>query len=119
MLTDGFNNAGNVDPTTAARIASKYNIKIYSIGIAKDETDTDAAPIIKQIALITSGKYFPVDKKEALNTVIEEINEMEKSKFQDKNYKLRYEYAFLLINIGILLILLAFILDHFVFLQVP
>ncbi|HBQ59264.1 MAG TPA: aerotolerance regulator BatA, partial [Balneolaceae bacterium] len=32
LLTDGQNNAGEIDPVTAADLASTYNIKIYTIG---------------------------------------------------------------------------------------
>src|SRR6266581_7560458 len=33
LVTDGVNNAGSIDPMTAANLASKYGIKIYTIGV--------------------------------------------------------------------------------------
>src|SRR6266852_4485940 len=33
LVTDGVNNAGSIEPMTAANIASKYGIKIYTIGV--------------------------------------------------------------------------------------
>ncbi|MCF6185341.1 MAG: VWA domain-containing protein, partial [Bacteroidales bacterium] len=36
LLTDGENNAGNIDPMTAADLAAKFNIKVYTIGVGKN-----------------------------------------------------------------------------------
>ncbi|MGB0811726.1 MAG: vWA domain-containing protein, partial [Flavobacteriaceae bacterium] len=36
LLTDGVNNAGFVDPTTAAGLASSYGIKTYTIGLGSN-----------------------------------------------------------------------------------
>src|SRR5204862_8259017 len=33
LVTDGVNNAGSIDPSTAARVAAKFGIKIYTIGV--------------------------------------------------------------------------------------
>src|SRR5206468_2648741 len=33
LVTDGVNNAGSIDPITAARLAAKFGIKIYTIGV--------------------------------------------------------------------------------------
>ena len=33
LLTDGVNNAGSLDPITAAEIAKEYGIKVYTIGV--------------------------------------------------------------------------------------
>jgi Ca-activated chloride channel family protein len=33
LLTDGVNNAGFIEPETAADIAKQYGIKVYTIGI--------------------------------------------------------------------------------------
>lgn len=33
LLTDGVNNAGSIDPLTAAKLAAHYGIKIYTIGV--------------------------------------------------------------------------------------
>src|SRR5262249_34909766 len=33
LVTDGVNNAGSIEPMTAANLASKYGIKIYTIGV--------------------------------------------------------------------------------------
>lgn len=117
ILTDGLNNAGSVDPLTAADMAANFGVKIYAIGI--DESDEYMGLLLKKIASLTSGKFFPVDEPEALKTVVESINEMEKTYFFDQNYELSSEYAFFFINIGVLLILAAFIFDHFLFLKLP
>ena len=35
LLTDGDNNAGEIDPITAASLATTFDIKIYTIGVGK------------------------------------------------------------------------------------
>ena len=35
LLTDGDNNAGEIDPMTAANLAAAFDIKIYTIGAGK------------------------------------------------------------------------------------
>ncbi|MGZ5282364.1 MAG: vWA domain-containing protein, partial [Bacteroidia bacterium] len=49
LLTDGINNAGIIDPATAAEIAKKFNIKVYTIGMAANIDDR----LMKQMAEIT------------------------------------------------------------------
>ena len=38
LVTDGVNNAGSIDPLTAARLASEMGVRIYTIGVGTDET---------------------------------------------------------------------------------
>lgn len=47
LLTDGQNNAGEIDPVTAADLAVTYGIKIYTIGAGTRGT-----------APTCSGSYF-------------------------------------------------------------
>lgn len=70
LVTDGANNAGQIDPATAARLAAGEGVKIYPIGIGADpdkgatsilglNTSLDLdEPSLKEIAEITGGQYF-------------------------------------------------------------
>ncbi|MDE3269018.1 MAG: VWA domain-containing protein, partial [Pseudomonadota bacterium] len=71
LLTDGENTAGIIDPTISAKIASDYDVKIYTIGIGSNEAVPvpHAGQIFRQqlpldegllqdIAKQTGGKYF-------------------------------------------------------------
>lgn len=94
LLTDGTNNTGDVAPATAAEIAAKKGIKVYTIGIGRDGksvvTDpygfsrtTIDTPIdeetLEEIAGVTGGKYFRVTDANALTHVFEEIDKLEKT----------------------------------------
>ena len=77
LLTDGENNAGTIDPGTAASLAQSFGIKVYTIGMGKAEgaripyADTTFGKryrevltyldedTLKQIANGTEGRYFP------------------------------------------------------------
>jgi Ca-activated chloride channel family protein len=70
LVTDGANNAGQIDPATAARLAATEGVKIYTIGIGADpdkgatsilglNTSLDLdEPALREIADITGGQYF-------------------------------------------------------------
>lgn len=112
LLSDGDNTAGNIDPTTAAEMASAYGIKMYSIGIGKDgrvpfgkdffgntryvENTLDETTL-KEIADIGEGEYFRVSDKEALVNVFNLIDQYEKAEIQETRYKdtTDFYYAYL------------------------
>lgn len=94
LLTDGTNNAGDVAPSTAARIAKQKGIKIYTIGVGTNgsikitdpygfstttmETKIDEASL-KNIASQTNGKYFRATDSKMLNRIFDEIDSLEKT----------------------------------------
>ena len=96
LLTDGSNNAGEIDPAAAAAMAAKYGIKIYTIGMGTDgpapmpvqdalggertvmvRGDLDEASL-QQIAATTGGTYFRATDIRDLQGVYGEINRLEK-----------------------------------------
>lgn len=94
LLTDGTNNAGDVQPSTAAEIARQKGIKIYTIGVGTDGSITVADPYgfstttietkideesLKSIAKATDGKYFRATDSRALRNVFDEIDALEKT----------------------------------------
>lgn len=105
LITDGTNNAGVVAPETAAEIAKDLGVKIYAIGVGastageavpyKDENGNTigmymTAPIddasLRSIAQITGGKYFSASSANALTEVFEEIDALEKTEFDVRNF---------------------------------
>ncbi len=104
LLTDGSNNAGSVDPVTAAKAAAAYGIKIYSIGAATPEgglmpvddplmgrrmvqikNDIDEDTLLK-LATLTGGKYFRAKSEGALKEIFKEIDSMEKTDIKVTEY---------------------------------
>lgn len=104
LLTDGSNNTGNVAPLTAAEIARQLGIKVYTIGIgrngmapypAEDEFGRMSfvnMPVVideatlKQIASLTGGKYFRATDNNVLAQVFEEIDKLEKTELDVRNF---------------------------------
>ena len=97
LLTDGVNNAGQIDPLTAAETAQALGVRVYTIGVGT----TGEAPyllddprfgrryvrvvvridedILREIASRTGGRYFRATDPEALSHVYAEIDRLERS----------------------------------------
>lgn len=105
LLTDGTNNSGVVAPLTAAEIAQKEGIRIYTIGLGTRGTaETPYAqgfggellykpmPVtideesLKKVAQMTGGKYFRATDNDVLTSIFNEIDKLEKSKIDVKNF---------------------------------
>lgn len=106
LLTDGTNNAGDIPPSTAAQIAKKKGIKIYTIGIGTNgsiritdpygfstttiETKIDEESL-KEIAELTDGKFFRAKDEKVLRHVFDEIDALEKSVLDIDKYTMTEE----------------------------
>lgn len=137
LITDGENNAGNIDPVTAAELAKTFGIKVYSIGVGKgglvpfpvndplfgkryvqanveiDETT------LKRIADITGGLFFRARDSRALAEIYEKINQLEKTEIKVKEYRSYGElFPYFLIP-GLILLFLETVLSRTVLLKVP
>jgi len=122
LLTDGENNAGNIDPMTAADLAAKFNIKVYTIGVGKNgyadmpiqtifgmQTQKVEVKIdeetLKLISEKTGGKYFRATDNEKLKKIYDEIEKLEKDKIKEKTAKrMQEEYMKFLIPALMLLV---------------
>jgi Ca-activated chloride channel family protein len=104
LLTDGQNNAGMVDPTTAARVAASLGLKVYTIGVGTRgrapvpiddpvfgrrlisvEVDIDEVTL-RRIADLTGGAYFRATDRRELREIYQRIDEMEKSKVESETF---------------------------------
>lgn len=97
LLSDGSNNAGELDPITAADLASQFDIKIYTIGAATDQSLTYIPGVgrmlneidektLKEIARETGGKYFRARDKDMLSEIYAQIDSMERTEIEVKSY---------------------------------
>jgi len=104
LLSDGSNNAGELDPTTAADLASQFNIKVYTIGAATDQSLSYIPGVgrmvneideetLKAIAKTTGGRYFRARDKDMLTGIYQQINDMERTEIEMKSYT-RFEELF-------------------------
>jgi Ca-activated chloride channel family protein len=112
LLTDGINNRGEIAPATAAGIAKTFGVRVYTIGVGTQGTapypvqtpfgtqyqdmpvEIDEA-ILKDIAQTTGGRYFRATDNDKLVQVYSEIDKLEKSKIDVKQF-IRKEEKFLI-----------------------
>ncbi|TGL88310.1 VWA domain-containing protein [Leptospira congkakensis] len=78
LLTDGVSNTGKLDPETASYAAKAYGIKVYSIGIGKEQSQYEVNyESLEKISESTTGKFFRAESPEVLQEVLNEINSLE------------------------------------------
>jgi Ca-activated chloride channel family protein len=126
LLTDGINNAGQIDPLTAADMARAMEIKIYTIGAGKDGQPyflvddpifgqryvPGGEPLILdeetlgEVARRTGGLYFRAQDPESLSRIFARIGEMETTGVKTKEYSLFTELGpgFLLAALALLVL---------------
>ena len=130
LLTDGENNAGTIDPLTAAQAAKALNIKVYTIGMGKEggafipyhdpifglqyspnRTYVDEETL-KQIAEITDGRYFRATDNQKLSEIYQEINQLETTKIEVTEYTRYKELAAYPLILAALLLMLEIVLSN-------
>lgn len=136
LLTDGVNNAGEVDPISAAEIASTFGIRIYTIGVGTRgeapypvqtpfgtryqmvPVEIDEA-ILKKIAEQTGGEYFRATNNRALEDIYNKIDKMEKTKIEITSYRNAKELFAGWLGIGFVLLLLELIASKTILRKLP
>ena len=133
LLTDGDNNAGSIDPSTAAEMAKLFGIRVYTIGagtrgmapypvqtpfggIKYQQVEVNInESLLQSIADETGGKYFRAESKEKLQQIYDEIDKMERSKIEVNEYKRLHEEFHPFAIWGLILLILSFILKNTIF----
>ena len=129
LLTDGINNAGEIDPITAANIAQTFGIRVYTVGVGSEgkapypfqtpfgiqyqmvPVQIDEA-ILQQVSDITDGHYFRATNNKKLEEIYQEIDKMEKTRVEITSYRNAKELFYNWAGIGLLLLLLEMILTR-------
>ena len=136
LLTDGVNNAWEIDPISAAEIAAKFGIRIYVIGVgtrgeAPYPVQTpfgiryQMVPVeidevlLKKISEITGGQYFRATNNRALEDIYNRIDKMEKTKIEITSYKNAKELYPTWLEIGFLFLLLELIASSTILRKLP
>jgi len=124
LLTDGVNNAGFIDPITAAELAKEFQIKIYSIGIgtnglalspvgidvrgkfnyANVQVEIDEK-LLTQISEMTGGKYFRATDNNRLEEIYSDINKLERTEIEEfKYYSVDEKFRYFLVPAILLIV---------------
>ena len=128
LLTDGVNNKGVVAPFTAAEIAKKFGIRVYTIGVGSEgyapypfqtpfgiqyqdvEVQIDEETL-QNIATVTDGKYFRATNNSKLKEIYKDIDKLEKSKIEITEFHKRSEEFSSFAIPAFLILLFGFILE--------
>lgn len=125
LLTDGVSNVGVITPLQAAQMAKEKNIKVYTIAVggSDDAQIPLGAPVfgkqryqmipggsvdeggLEEIATITGGKSYSAKNEEALQAVLNEVNNLEKTEIDQNKRALYKELYYRSLIIGIILLL--------------
>jgi Ca-activated chloride channel family protein len=132
LLTDGVNNRGEVSPATAADIAKTFGIRVYTIGVGTTgvapypvqtpfgmqfrdmqvEIDED---ILRQISSLTGGKYFRATDNTRLTEIYHEIDKLEKSIIDVRQFNRKEELFLIPSIIAFCLLALELIIRNTIF----
>lgn len=135
LLSDGENNAGNIDPRAAAELAREFGIKVYTVGVGSDgmaptpyaydyngkllyrtmqvRIDED---LLREIARLTGGQYYRAQDATKLESIYREIDQMEKTEITRIKYA-TYSEKFTLFAIPALLLFALEILLRYTYLK--
>jgi Ca-activated chloride channel family protein len=137
LLTDGSNNRGDISPMTAAEIAKSLGIRVYTIGVGTNGTAPYPYPLpgggieyiqvpveidtntLSSISATTDGKFYRATNAKELHDIYQEIDKLEKSKLNVKQFSRRYE-AYQPFALGaVLALLLEILLRITIFRRIP
>jgi Ca-activated chloride channel family protein len=110
LVTDGSNNAGEIDPATATDIAKAMEVRVYTVLVGRGglvpmpvmmqdpitgqvtkrtmprEVDVDE-DLMKRIAERTGGESFRATDTDSLRTIFDRIDHLEKSEIKQTSFR--------------------------------
>ena len=136
LLTDGENNSGEIAPVTAAEIAKTFGIRVYTVGVGSEGTapypvqtpygiqlrDMEVKideKTLQEISTITDGRYFRAISNTKLEEIYREIDALEKSKIEVREFSRKSEEFLPFALAGIAFLVLSLILKNTVFRSIP
>ncbi len=125
LMTDGENNAGDVNPIDAAQLAAAAGIRVYTIGMEPYEHSIDqqqsstlpqfgptAEVLLQQIAMVTDGKYYHAMDEKNLASIYKVIDGLEKTKVDVASFNQNAEAFFPFAVIALIAIFLEVLLRY-------
>jgi len=137
LLTDGVNNRGDVGPVTAAELAESFGIRVYTIGVGSQgnapmpvqdvfgRTVTQNMPVeideqvLRSIAETTDGAYFRATNNNKLREIYQEIDQLEKTRLDVKQFNKKKEEYFPFLLAALLLLLTEVFLRYTLLRTIP
>ena len=136
LLTDGSNNRGDISPMTAAEMAESRGIRVYTSGVGTSKVAPYPMPVaggvqyvnipveidnqtLSEIAAATDGDFYRATNTKELRKIYQEIDQLEKSKLNVKQFSKKYEAFQPFAIIAVLALLLEILLRITIFRRIP
>lgn len=110
LLSDGDNTSGNLSPSSASDLAKSFGIRVYTIAIGKELEQENN--VLDKVATNSEGVYYSAGTKASLSSVFQQINQLEKSRFDQFAMKDLRDYYYVYLNWAMVFLLLAFLLKN-------
>jgi Ca-activated chloride channel family protein len=122
LLTDGQNNAGDIQPLDAAQIAKLLGMRVYTIGAISSgqstSTEVDEA-LMRQMSALTGGQYYRASNATTLRDVYAEISTLERARVGSRGFIETVDASLPFIAAGLALLVLELLLATTVFRRMP
>jgi len=128
LLTDGEHNLGQFDPDTAARIANRVGVRIYTIGVGSKSPTYIPDPnrpgqyltdewgryvqtsldedMLRDVARLTGGRYYRATDETALQNIYDEIGQLETHEIESHRYTIYSELFQYFLGLALILLLM-------------
>lgn len=116
LVTDGANNAGEIDPVTAADLARAMGVRVYTVAVGRGGLVPIPVPgrdpvtgkitrrsvmvdvpidedLLKKIAAATGGEFYSATDPDSMRAIFRRIDSLEKSEIKLTSYR-RYRELF-------------------------
>ncbi len=138
LLTDGVNNRGSIAPLLAAEIAKEQGIKVYTIGVGKNgnapyprvdmygnvvdyvqvKVEIDEQTL-REISRTTGGEYFRATDENSLQSIYDQINQLERSKVEIYEYTTYNEEYLIWVVAAFVLLMAEFVTRTLIIRRLP
>lgn len=138
LITDGANNTGDISPLTAAEVAKKKGVRVYTVAVGTQgpikvpyavlpdgstyyvtqESDMDPETL-QSIATMTGGKFYMAENEDKLHEIYKDIDKLERVKMKVNNYTKRYEAFLPFALIALIALLLEMLLRLTLLRRIP
>lgn len=133
LLTDGSNNSGEISPEMSADIAKQFGVRVYTIGVGKNgeapypsyggqivnvpvEIDEHT---LQKMADITDGNYYRATSNTKLKEIYEQIDKLERTKLNVKEFSKREEEYFIFAIIAFAALFIEILLRNTILKRIP
>lgn len=120
LVTDGSNNAGEIDPISASQAAAAFGVRVYTIGMGSvEEGEALDETTLREIATVTDGRYFNALSLDDLQNVYEQIDRLEQTPVE-RQLNIRWqEQAWMFLMMALVLLIIERVLRQTIFQTIP